>query len=103
MFYVFSSNADPFEPNQPCKIFTAYTLLEYNGDFAEAVTELLKQGYGKISDEDDVDLGALLKNQSFHGETYPHFITVRELLREYRNMKEPQARCRSVTCFGPAE
>ena len=61
VFYVFSSNADPFESNRPYNIFTAYTLLEHNGDFGEAATELLKQGYGKAADDNcGVDLSALL-------------------------------------------
>ena len=91
VFYVFSSNADPFESNRPYNIFTAYTLLEHNGDFGEAATELLKQGYGKAADDNcGVDLSALLGEQAKKEEPPSlQFLTARELLREYRNMKEP--------------
>lgn len=91
VFYVFSSNADPFESNRPYNAFTAYTLLEHNGDFGEAATELLKQGYGKAADDNcGVDLSALLGEQP-KKEDPPslQFLTARELLRQYRNMKEP--------------
>ena len=91
VFYVFSSNADPFESNRPYNIFTAYTLLEHNGDFGEAATELLKQGYGKAADDNcGVDLSALLGEQAKKEEPPSlQFLTARELLRQYRNMKEP--------------
>ena len=91
VFYVFSSNADPFESNRPYNAFTAYTLLEHNGDFGEAATELLKQGYGKAADDNcGVDLSALLGEQAKKEEPPSlQFLTARELLREYRNMKEP--------------
>lgn len=91
VFYVFSSNAAPFEPNRPYNAFTAYTLLEHNGDFGEAATELLKQGYGKAADDNcGVDLSALLGKQAKKEEPPSlQFLTARELLRQYRNMKEP--------------
>ena len=90
-YWLFSSNADPFESNRPYNIFTAYTLLEHNGDFGEAATELLKQGYGKAADDNcGVDLSALLGEQAKKEEPPSlQFLTARELLREYRNMKEP--------------
>lgn len=91
VFYVFSSNAAPFEPNRPYNAFTAYTLLEHNGDFGEATTELLKQGYGKAADDNcGVDLSALLGEQPKKEDPPPlQFLTARELLRQYRDMKEP--------------
>ena len=91
VFYVFSSNADPFESNRPYNAFTAYTLLEHNGDFGEAATELLKQGYGKAADDNcGVDLSALRGEQAKKEEPPSlQFLTARELLRQYRNMKEP--------------
>jgi hypothetical protein len=41
-FYVFSSNAAPFEANRAYTPFAALTLLEHNGNYTEAV-ELLKE------------------------------------------------------------
>ena len=45
-FYVFSSNAVPFEPNQAYSPFAVYTLLEHNGDFVEATRALAAEGFG---------------------------------------------------------
>ena len=46
VFYVFSSNADPFEPNHPYSPFAAYALLEHQGDFARAASALRDEGFG---------------------------------------------------------
>lgn len=46
LLYVFSSNAAPFEPGNGYSKFTAYTLLNHDGDFSAAARELRKQGYG---------------------------------------------------------
>lgn len=62
-FYVFSSNAAPFEPNKAYSPFTVYTLLEHGGDFSKAAMELSKQGYGQKQDipQSDVDLSRILR------------------------------------------
>ncbi len=46
LFYVFSSNAAPFEPEKAYSPFVVYALLEHGGDFTEAAKELGRQGYG---------------------------------------------------------
>jgi len=46
-FYVFSSNAYPFEQNQSYSAFATYTMLEHNGDFESATRTLGSHGYGK--------------------------------------------------------
>lgn len=46
VFYVFSANADPFEPNEAYSPFTAYALLEHGGDYAAAAGTLRAEGYG---------------------------------------------------------
>lgn len=45
-FYVFSSNAAPFEPNQAYTPFAVYTLLAHGGDYRAAAQALRAQGYG---------------------------------------------------------
>jgi len=45
LFYVFSSNAAPFEPEQTYTPFQVLTLLEYGGDFEAAAKDLRGQGY----------------------------------------------------------
>ena len=46
-FYVFSSNAAPFEPNVKYSPFAVYATLHHNGDYTAAASALLSQGYGK--------------------------------------------------------
>ena len=46
-FYVFSSNAAPFEPNVKYSPFAVYATLNHNGDYTAAASALLAQGYGK--------------------------------------------------------
>lgn len=56
IFYVFSSNAAPFEPDKAYAPFTVYTLLEHAGDFAAAAAALRTEGFGDVADDADVDL-----------------------------------------------
>lgn len=60
VFYVFSTNAAPFEPNRAYAPFAVYTLLDHGGDFAAAALALSAQGYGSdaIGATGDVDLSA---------------------------------------------
>lgn len=61
VLYVFSSNAAPFEPSRAYSPFAAYALLEHNGDFQAAATELRRSGYGAAPQPvGDVDLSGLL-------------------------------------------
>ena len=58
VFYVFSSNAAPFEPNKAYSPFAVYAYLEHNGDFAAASRALRAEGYGE--DDSAVDLSGLV-------------------------------------------
>lgn len=60
VFYVFSSNAAPFEQERAYAPFTVYALLEHSGDFAAAATALRAEGYGHQAIEEPVDLSHLL-------------------------------------------
>jgi putative DNA primase/helicase len=46
LFYVFSANAAPFEPNKGYSRFACYALLNHGGDFSAAARALADQGYG---------------------------------------------------------
>ena len=46
VFYVFSSNASPFEPNRGYSAFAVYAILNHNGDWERAATTLRQGGYG---------------------------------------------------------
>lgn len=59
VFYVFSSNAAPFEPHKGYGPFGVYALLEHGGDYAKAARALRADGYGSQGrDDSDVDLSA---------------------------------------------
>ncbi len=47
LFYVFSANAAPFEPQKAYSPFAIYALLEHSGDFAAAAKKLGEDGYGE--------------------------------------------------------
>ena len=46
VFYVFSTNAAPFEPDRGYKPFTVYTLLKHGGDFNAATKAAARMGFG---------------------------------------------------------
>ena len=46
--YIFSSNAQPFQPSQVYTKFAAYTLLNHNGDYTAAAKDLQARGYGDL-------------------------------------------------------
>jgi hypothetical protein len=48
LLFVFSTNADPFEEGKGYTKFSAYALLEHNGDFHAAARALARQGYGRV-------------------------------------------------------
>jgi len=64
VFYVFSSNATPFEPNQAYAPFSVYALLEHRGDFEQAARSLRELGFGGDSLADSAngaDISAILR------------------------------------------
>ena len=60
-FYVFSSNAHPFEPNNAYSAFGMLAMLEHGGDYDAAARELGQQGFGQPAPpDDDVDISGIL-------------------------------------------
>jgi hypothetical protein len=47
-FYVFSSNAYPFDSCRAYDKFAVETILKFNGDFKECAKDLLKRGFGAL-------------------------------------------------------
>jgi len=47
LLYVFSTKADPFEQERGYNKFSAYTVMNYAGDFQAAARALRRMGYGK--------------------------------------------------------
>lgn len=60
-FYVFTSNAPPFQPSQSYSPFAVYAMLEHGGDYSQAAKALSEQGYGDTS---TVDLSGILTQVS---------------------------------------
>jgi len=59
VFYVFSSNAAPFEANKGYAPFAVYTFLEHSGDYAAAATTLRAEGYGSDPGTDGVNIDGI--------------------------------------------
>jgi len=55
VFYVFSSNAAPFEPNRGYSPFAVYSLLNHGGDFEQAARSLGQLGFGSDSLTDNAN------------------------------------------------
>ncbi|MBI9017348.1 MAG: AAA family ATPase [Phycisphaerae bacterium] len=66
VFYVFSSNADPFESNKSYSPFMTYAILECNGDLSQAAAQLAKEGYGDSLEvnNDNVDISGIINQKS---------------------------------------
>ncbi len=63
VFYVFSTNAYPFEDKKAYSPFGVYTLLEHNGDYSKAAQALYRQGFGKADDVIAVDISHIITNE----------------------------------------
>ena len=62
VFFVFSSNASPFEPNRGYNAYQVYALLEHANDFKAATAALIDMGYGTKDTTADVDISAILSD-----------------------------------------
>jgi len=94
VFYVFSTNAAPFEANTPYSPFMTFTLLEHGGDFSKAASALSKQGYGERPQQipeqnDDVDLSGMLSNEDDEDEWDDGAISLTELIANFQGLNKP--------------
>ena len=62
VFFVFSSNAAPFEPNRGYNAYQVFALLEHANDFKAATAALIDMGYGAKDTTADVDISAILSD-----------------------------------------
>ena len=60
VFYVFSANAAPFEPNRAYAPFSVYALLTHGGNYERAACELRREGYGEALPGGGADISALV-------------------------------------------
>jgi hypothetical protein len=81
VFYVFSTNAAPFEPDRAYSPFTLYALLEHHGDFSTAASVLRGQGYG-----DAPSLGTIPTPSKLNMDVP---LTVRQLVGQFPKLRTP--------------
>ena len=70
VFYVFSANAAPFEPNRAYSPFSVYALLACGGDFEQAARSLRLSGYGGDCPTDSatgVDISGIVRMSAAPG------------------------------------
>ena len=86
-FYVFSTNAAPFEANQGYAPHRVYALLEHNGDFTAAANALIAEGYGQanpiLPNIEEIVANFMRKHEE------KDVFTAAELLRSFECLKEP--------------
>ena len=94
VFYVFSSNAAPFDPERGYNAFQVYTLLEHRGDFTQAAKTLLDKGYGKRDEAapqiDFTEFNARLAGEGAKpapADDEPKPIPVDKLVEEYPKLR----------------
>lgn len=90
VFYVFSTNAAPFEAHKGYSPFAVYALLEHHGDFAAAASALAAEGYGSREHTTGVDLSAFMTDTPpVTGPLEPCPVPVGELVAAYPQLREP--------------
>lgn len=92
VFYVFSTNAAPFEAHKGYAPFAVYALLEHGGDFAAAASALAARGYGETpGDSHGVDLSAFIgaTPETPTDPLAPALLSVRELVGAYPRLRPP--------------
>ena len=90
VFYVFSTNATPFEAHKGYSPFAVYALLEHHGDFAAAASALAAEGYGSREHPTGVDLSAFMTDPPPEaGPLEPCPVPVGELVAAYPQLREP--------------
>jgi len=78
VFYVFSSNAAPFEPNEAYSPFAVYAILEHGGDYEQAARSLRDLGYGADNPPDlptDVDVSGIVDAEAGDDDIKPSVLT----------------------------
>jgi len=93
VFYVFSTNAAPFEAQKGYSPFAVYALLEHHGDFTAAATALAKDGYGQTREVQGVDLSGFITEKppspSPEQVIHPAPLSVGELVDAHPELRRP--------------
>jgi hypothetical protein len=92
VFYVFSTNAAPFEAHTGYSPFAVYTLLEHAGDFSAAASALATEGYGQLDDATrGVDLSGFTVTPAIEEpvDLLPVPVCVEDLVEAYPRLRRP--------------
>jgi len=91
VFYVFSSNAPPFEPQKGYAPFAVYALLEHSGDWSAAASALRAKGYGRTEPAEGVDLEGLVRQPEPRPDDplEPAFVLAVDLHEQYPALRPP--------------
>lgn len=88
VFYVFSSNASPFEPNKAYSPFMVYSLLEHGGNCSKAAAELSRQGYGqKQEPAGNVDLSGIVPDEEYPWDDGS--VSLTEMIANFQGLNKP--------------
>jgi len=86
VFYVFTSNAPPFEPGEPYSPFAVHALLRHNGDFSAAARALKQEGFGMSQ---PTYPGFPLPAHVDTGPVTPDFVSVGDLVERFTSVRPP--------------
>ncbi len=92
VFYVFSTNAAPFEAHQGYSPFAVYALLEHAGDFSAAASALAAEGFGQLGDDTrGVDLSGFAVTPAIEKpvDLLPAPVPVEDLVATYPRLRRP--------------
>ncbi len=94
VFYVFSTNAPPFEAHKGYAPFAVYALLEHGGDFTAAASALASEGFGSLPDTSThgVDLSGFIAAAvpgSSEDPSAPALLSVKELVAAHPLLRPP--------------
>jgi len=93
VFYVFSTNASPFEAGKGYAPFAVYAMLEHDGDFTKAASALASEGFGSVpyTNTHGVDLSGFITDlpapsiEAFQ----PNPIAVGDLVKSFPLLRPP--------------
>lgn len=91
VFYVFSSNAPPFEPQRGYTPFAVYAMLEHGSDWSKAASALRAEGFGSAPQTSGVDLSGLVTQPAAlpADPLEPAFVLAVDLSAQYPALRPP--------------
>ena len=91
VFYVFSTNAAPFEAHKGYSPFAVYAWLEHAGDFTAAASALAAEGYGEIEQAHGVDLSGFTLTPTIEApsDSLPSPVAITDLVEAHPRLRPP--------------